>query len=46
MLNDYLIKSSFNDQVVMNHDLKRMCHLFNRDFNYLNNLKIIYREMI
>ena len=46
MLNDYLIKSCFNDQVEMNHELKRMCHLFNRDFNYVNNLKIIYRKMI
>ena len=46
MLNDYLIKSYFNDQVEMNHELKRMCHLFSRDVNYVKNLKIIYREMI
>jgi hypothetical protein len=46
MLNDYLINSYLNDQVVMDHELKRMCHLFSRDFNYVNNLKIIYREMI
>ena len=38
MLNDYLIKSYFNDQVEMNHELKRMCHFFSRDVNYVKNI--------
>lgn len=46
MLNEYLIESYFSDQIIISHELERTCKLFNRDSIYLNDLKIVYREMI
>lgn len=46
MLNEYLIKSHFNNQIVMSQELKEMCELYNRRPIYINYLKIIYIDMI
>lgn len=46
LLNEYLIKSSFDNSIVMSSELNDLFKVFKRDANYVGQLKLIYQGFI